>query len=74
MYTVYIYLNDNVNSQLSPREFERIPIGDNLDELPVDADRLVVDCLDVGLERSQHRVVLEQVRSLAMQRTIKSHH
>ena len=56
-----MYLDDNVDAELSPWQLEGVPVGDDLDQLAVDADGLVVDDLDVGLEGAEHRVVLEKV-------------
>ena len=61
---VVLYLDDNVDAELGPWELERVPVGDDGDELAVDADGGVVDDLDVGLEGAEHRVVLEEVRRL----------
>ncbi len=57
----FVYLDDNVDAELSPWQLEGVPVGDDLDQLAVDADGLVVDDLDVGLEGAEHRVVLEKV-------------
>jgi hypothetical protein len=59
-----MYLDDNVDAEVSPWELERVPVGDDRDELAVNADGGVVDDLDVGLEGAEHRVVLEEVRRL----------
>jgi len=61
---VLLYLDDDVNAELSPWELERVPAGDDGDGLAIDADGRVVDDLDVSLEGAQHRVILEKVRRL----------
>lgn len=59
-----LYLDDDVNAELTPWELERVPAGDDRDGLAVDADGSVVHDLDVGLEGAEHRVVLEEVGRL----------
>lgn len=61
---VFLYLDDDVNAELSPWELQRVPARDDRDGLAVDADGRVVDDLDIGLEGAEHRVVLEKVRRL----------
>jgi hypothetical protein len=58
------YLDDDVNAEVRPWQLERIPVGDDGDQLAVHADGPVVDDLDVGLEGAEHRIVLEKVRRL----------
>jgi len=65
---VFLYLDDDVNAELSPWELERVPAGDDSDGLAVDADGRVVEDLDVSLEGSEHGVVLEKVRRLESRR------
>lgn len=47
------YLNNDVNSELSPRELERVPVRDNLDELTIDRDGLVVHYFHVCFKSSK---------------------
>ena len=65
---MFLYLDDDVNAELSPWELERVPAGDDSDGLAVDADGRVVEDLDVSLEGAEHRVVLEKVRRLESRR------
>ena len=65
---MFLYLDDDVNAELSPWELERVPAGDDSDGLAVDADGRVVEDLDVSLEGSEHGVVLEKVRRLESRR------
>lgn len=55
------YLNNNVNSELCPWKLERVSVRDNFDELSINTDRLIVYYFNIGLESTQHRVILEQV-------------
>jgi hypothetical protein len=64
-----LYLDDDVNAELTPWELERVPAGDDRDGLAVDADGRVVHDLDVGLEGAEHRVVLEEVGRLEWNHT-----
>ena len=57
-------LDDEVDAELLPGQLEGVAGGDDLDGLAVDADVSVIDNLDIGSERPQNGVVLEQVRGL----------
>ena len=61
-----LYLDDDVNAELSPWELERVPAGDDRDGLAIGPDGRVVDDLDVDLEGAEYRVVLEKVRRLEL--------
>nr|GMD10958.1 GapA [Ipomoea batatas] len=54
-------LYDNVNPHFSPGKLERVSAGHNLNKLPINRDRLVVNYLHVGFESSQHGIILQQV-------------
>ncbi len=54
-------LDRDVHPELAPREVGGVTLGDELDLVPVHADRVVAR-LDRHREIPEHRVVLEQVR------------
>lgn len=58
------YLDDYIDAHLCPGQLQWVSAGDDLDQLPIDADGPVVDNFDISLERPQHRVVLQQMRRL----------
>nr|GMD08465.1 Uncharacterised protein [Ipomoea batatas] len=43
-----------------PGKLERVSAGHNLNKLPINRDRLVVNYLHVGFESSQHGIILQQ--------------
>nr|GLL30457.1 hypothetical protein VITISV_031969 [Ipomoea trifida] len=47
-----------------PGKLERVSAGYNLNKLPINRDRLVVNYLHVGFESSQHGIILQQVSCL----------
>jgi hypothetical protein len=49
---------------IPPWQVEWVPVRHNLDNLPTDADTVVTINLNVGIEGSEHGVILQQVRSL----------
>src|SRR5262249_6737230 len=51
----------DLDAEFRPREVGRVALGDELDLVPVDGDR-VVTRLDRYVEIAEHRVVLEQMR------------
>ena len=55
--------DDDVDAHFLPRQLQRVSLRDNLDDVAIDRDGLVVDNLNFRLERTQDRIVLEQVRS-----------
>ena len=57
-------LDDEVDAHRAPRQLRRVARAHDLDRLAVDADRAVVDDLDLGVKLAERRVVLEQVRRL----------
>mmetsp|Transcript_3719 Transcript_3719/g.4151 ORF Transcript_3719/g.4151 Transcript_3719/m.4151 type:complete len:392 (+) Transcript_3719:109-1284(+) len=57
-------LDDDVNVHLAPRKLGGIASRHNLDDLAIDREGLVINHLDIGVECSEHRVVLEQVSGL----------
>mmetsp|Transcript_8089 Transcript_8089/g.18339 ORF Transcript_8089/g.18339 Transcript_8089/m.18339 type:complete len:429 (+) Transcript_8089:83-1369(+) len=67
-------LNDEVDVHVLPRQLRRVAVGHNLDLISINRERLVVDDLDFRVERSEERVVLEQVHSrLDTARLVDSH-
>mmetsp|Transcript_11270 Transcript_11270/g.26723 ORF Transcript_11270/g.26723 Transcript_11270/m.26723 type:complete len:421 (-) Transcript_11270:32-1294(-) len=57
-------LNHKVDPKLGPWQLGRVPVGDDGDDLAINADVAVVNNLDIGTEHSKGGVVLEQVRGL----------
>ena len=57
-------LDNEIDSHRLPGQLEGIAGRDDSDGLAVDGDVGVIDNLDVGAERSQDGVVLQQVRGL----------
>jgi len=53
-------LEHDVDAEVSPRERRRVTLVEELELVAVDADRALRG-LDLGIERAEHRVVLEQV-------------
>ena len=54
--------DDDVDAHFLPRQLQRVSLRDDVDDVAIDRDGLVVDNLDVRLERTQDGIVLEQVR------------
>jgi len=54
-------LDDDVDTQLAPREVGGVALREGLDRLAVDGDAVVV-VADLGVEDAADRVVLQQVR------------
>ena len=50
--------------KIPPWKVEWVPVGDDLDDLAIHRDGIVADSADVGIECPEHRIVLEEVRSL----------
>jgi len=55
--------DDDVDAHFLPRQLQRVSFRDNVDDVTIDRHGLVIDNLDVSLERTQDGIVLEQVRS-----------
>ena len=60
---------DDVDAQIAPGQLAGITLGQDLDRLAVDRDRVARDA-DIPTERSIVRVVLEQVRALGGTRQV----